>query len=399
MKSGINKERKKENMSKVINDTSKELLNKEFDNQIELLSECETIILYGRSVLTPMIYVALDEIGVDSSKIRLFEKGEFVDGLDKDGIVAENTVVLICAMRQLVIDEIRKSSEIHFPQAKCFDIYAIYYYWSINCCRRNCDSIIFADTLVAARNGQVFYAIDCINTLFCNLNCKDCSNGIPLRKKKEHIPEETQINSLSIITGVRPICNCNIQGGEPLLYPDIAHCINSIAENPRIAFITLATNGTIIPKENILDTLRKSGAIIRISDYGKLSKKKEELSKTAFNYNIPCAAYYRAERWCEYGEYYPRCRPDDKNLYISKHCFFGTNDIMLCGDKLFCCCRSLYADAMGKKDSAVSDNTLVLSEINFDAVKISSIFEGKNLYKMCDFCDFPMREIDVAKQI
>lgn len=382
-----------------ISGNNKELLNREFDDQIKLLSQCETIIIYGRSVLTPMIFVALNEIGIDTSKIRLFEKGKYVDGFDSKNIVAEKAVILICAMRRQVIDEIKKNSETFFPQVKCFDVYAIYYYWSINCCKRNCDSIVFADTLVAARNGHVFYAIDCINTLFCNLHCKDCSNGVPLRKKKEHIPEETQINSLSIITGVRPICNCNIQGGEPLLYPDIAHCINSIAENPRIAFITLATNGTIIPQENTLDALRKSGAIIRISDYGKLSKKKEELNKVAFNYNIPCDVYYRAEKWCEYGDYYPRLRPDDKNLYISTHCFFGTNDIMLYGDKLFCCCRSLYADALGKKESAVSDNTLVLSEADFDAVKLSSIFEGKNLYKMCDFCDFPMCEIDAAIQI
>lgn len=368
----------------------------EFEYQIKILRECDTLVIYGQSVLSSMAIVALKEFGV-KSRLRFFDRGKYID--NKSPVISKNAkaCVLISAMRNNVITEIKHDCNGYFPGTKCFDLYAIYYKWIIDCCKRKCDRKLFATTLHSIREGNAFFAIDCINTTYCNLNCVECSNGIPERKEKSHIHINDMVNSLSRITKIKPICNCNIQGGEPLMYPNINSNILRIAQNPRIAFITLATNGTLLPSEETFHFLKNAGVIIRISDYAEKSKMKQQLEKKSNSLGIPCKTYARAEKWFSYGKLEPRLRSDIENQAISKKCFFGTNDMMLLGSKLFCCCRSLYVDALGRTE-LLGNNVIDLNDDGVSTESIVELFEGKYLYKMCDYCSYPLEEVEVAFQ-
>lgn len=88
--------------------------------------------------------------------------------------------------------------------------------------------------------------VDCILHYACNLKCEHCScEGLKNLSRKQLIPEEwgkvaRQAEALgAIIFGV--------QGGEPLIYPQLQEVIQQLA--PSRNFISIKTNGTIASQE------------------------------------------------------------------------------------------------------------------------------------------------------
>ena len=195
-----------------------------------------------------------------------------------------------------------------------------------------------------------------------------------------------------------PVSYCNIQGGEPLLDSCLTERLLLHAKNAKIAFITLATNGTILPSDEVFQAIRDSGIMIRISDYGKLSIKKEMLIQKAKEFLIPCDIYTRSLSWVSYGDFKAHGRTEEMNSNIASNCHFGTKDLMLYDGKLYCCCRTLFANAIGIENEAVLKNVLDVMGI-FNRHDLEGIIFGRKLNRMCDYCDYPMKTIGVAEQI
>lgn len=335
------------------------LVNEYIELEKALLS-ADGVVLYGRTVLTSMVVSALEQLGYASLPTCVFDQGRKIQGdLLKEH---ERIVVISCSMRKTVTDSIKSDAEFLFPHASFFDVYAIYFKWVTSVKRRDCDYDILAESIHYARQGEVIYNIDCINTTFCNLNCLECSNGMQIRKDKTHISIAQQTRSLSSITKCMPICNCNMQGGEPLLFPDIERNILELSKNPKLIFLTIATNGTLLPSDACMQAMNMAGMIIRISDYKQLSIKRDELITLAKNFSVPCDLYGRAEEWACYGNFVSHNRKMEENRMISHKCFFGTHDLMLYKNKLFCCCRTLFAEASGINNAAVTDNCVCLED-------------------------------------
>ena len=100
----------------------------------------------------------------------------------------------------------------------------------------------------------------------------------------------------------------------------------------------------------------------------------------------------------QFGAYKKHNRSELELRQIQKCCFFGTKDMMFIEDKLFCCLRTLYADAAGYDNEEIKLNTLDLkSDINEQ--QFADVIYGNNLWKMCDYCDFPMKTIVPAEQM
>ncbi len=59
---------------------NKELLDNEYYEFEQSIKSVNQIILYGRTVLTALFVDILNNMGVKEGDIRIFEKGEFVDG-------------------------------------------------------------------------------------------------------------------------------------------------------------------------------------------------------------------------------------------------------------------------------------------------------------------------------
>lgn len=110
----------------------------------------------------------------------------------------------------------------------------------------------------------------------CNLKCKNCANFAPYAHKENmryHI-ESIKANLDKLLPCFKEIDTFHIQGGEPLLYSDLDKLLTFMQTKYGhiIKNIQIATNGTIIPSEDILDVMKTVEAVVRISNYPIESK-------------------------------------------------------------------------------------------------------------------------------
>ena len=98
-----------------------------------------------------------------------------------------------------------------------------------------------------------------ITTFTCNIRCKLCSNYIPYYKKPYH----PSIDELCRYTDrafeiVDKVGDFIFGGGEPFLRNDLYMIIDYVRKYlNRINRIDISTNGTIIPCDNIISSLKK----------------------------------------------------------------------------------------------------------------------------------------------
>ena len=371
-------------------------LKEEYERQEEKLKKCSSIVLYGNSIIACILKVALNDLGINS-RIGIFDGGKFVSKCDK-AWPWNTTVVITCSSRLSTRVSMKRDAIAYFPNAEVIDFYAVYYAWITKIVGRNCNYEELSKTLLLCRQEKCIFNIDSINTLFCNLRCKECSNGIQYRKEKRKIPVDSQIGHLKKLTDKMPINQCNFQGGEVFTDVDFAKFVEKHSYNPRIAVFTVATNGTILPKDEVFQVLRKTGSMVRISDYGVLSKEKDAIIKKCKEFKIPCFVFPMAEQWRKFGEYRKRHRTEDELKKISSECCFGTHDMMFIEDKIYCCLRTLFANAVGDNNDALEANTLNLDS-DFTLEELHDFVQGKQLWKMCDYCDFPMELIEPGEQL
>lgn len=115
-------------------------------------------------------------------------------------------------------------------------------------------------------------------TMRCTLRCKECNSYIPYVREAEDFKEESIVLAVDkLLTAYDRIGNVLLYGGEPLLYPSLDRLVNHFCTNSRIEKITVVTNGTILPNKSLQEEMKSNKVLVRISDYGKLSRKKEEL--------------------------------------------------------------------------------------------------------------------------
>lgn len=372
------------------------LFENEFSEQKRALEKAEKIVLYGNSVIACILDVVISELGYEA-KCSIFERGRFLSQ-EENNVNIERTVIILCSARALTRQDMKKDALHYFPGTFIFDFFAIYYIWITKIVKRKCDYEKFAETLFLCRQEKCVPNIDSINTFYCNLKCKECSNGIQYRRKKRKISSNLQIIYLNKFTEKLPICQCNFQGGEVFTDIDFSTFIEDHSHNPRVAIFTVATNGTILPKDETFMSIKRIGVMIRISDYGNISKQKEAIIAKCKKFSIPCFTFPMAEKWRKFGEYYKRNRKKDELKQISQECCFGTHDLMFIENKIYCCLRTLYANAVGDDTEAMRLNTLDLNS-NFTYEELERFIHGKELWRMCDYCDFPMKVIAPAEQL
>lgn len=119
-------------------------------------------------------------------------------------------------------------------------------------------------------------------TNHCNLNCAGCSHFVPL------IPKEDEVDFGKLKKGllrlkelVSHISVIRIMGGEPFLSPDLLECCTFIRHLYPYAYITVATNGSLIQKsmhKEMIQTLKEQDIVLDVTCYPVLYEKYDEIA-------------------------------------------------------------------------------------------------------------------------
>ena len=138
-------------------------------------------------------------------------------------------------------------------------------------------------------------------TLVCNLKCKLCAAYSPYQTKKTTIDigdlKKTMARCFEVASFVEQF---GITGGEPMLHPDLPELFEDMYFYlDKIGEVRIFTNGTVVPKEDLLFVLKKYGKKFSflIDDYGShLSTKIPEITKVLDDFGI---AYVVRDYWSE----------------------------------------------------------------------------------------------------
>ncbi len=226
-----------------------------------------------------------------------------------------------------------------------------------------------------------------IITTQCSLNCKGCSNMMPEYKsrKSAYFREKNAIlRDIDAFTEtVDEILNCRILGGEPLLHPDIAEILEYLLSKKNIGSIHIITNGTIIPKEKLIDVLKNHRVIVIFSDYGQNSRSlkgacnvlEQEKIRYQINQNL---------KWSDLGNMEIRQASREKLRKQRKACQFCCKTYL--NGRLHLCPRSAFGTDLGYFDYDDEYIEMAELEISERRKRIAYLIYTKPYLKACAHC-------------
>lgn len=136
------------------------------------------------------------------------------------------------------------------------------------------------------RNRCVLSKIDTVITSRCTLKCRDCNLFIGYAK--HHVDmnlKEIQRNFDTFFDSVDYVYEYTLLGGEPFMHAELEQILSYLMENygNRIGKVNLISNGTMVPRDNVLELMKRYEMTVHISDYTqsvKYGKKLAEVIET-----------------------------------------------------------------------------------------------------------------------
>jgi len=136
--------------------------------------------------------------------------------------------------------------------------------------------------------GVRLNSLDVVLTEKCSLKCKDCSNLMQYYQSPKNTEHSDLLQDIqNILHAVDHISEIRLIGGEPLLYKELDEVILNLRSFGNFGEIVIFTNGTIVPRESLLESCDDRRVRYQISDYGvDLSKNALKLIKVLQEKNI-----------------------------------------------------------------------------------------------------------------
>lgn len=245
-------------------------------------------------------------------------------------------------------------------------------------------------------------SVDAVVTEGCSLKCVDCSNLMQYYTKPKSSNLDVLIESTQkILSSVDKVLEWRVLGGEPFIYKHLPQYLDYLANCQNIGSVIVYTNGTILPSFDLISSLKKSNAIVEISNYGAVSRHAIQLKDILLDDNIPCTL--KDPIWTDSGRIHAHKNESHEELE-EKYFRCCTNDIItLLHGKLYHCPFSANLINLDSKyffEEDVIDIGLYNSIADLRA-KLSSFYKGKRYLNSCNFCngrDFTVPLVPTARQ-
>ncbi len=196
-------------------------------------------------------------------------------------------------------------------------------------------------------------------TLKCTLNCKLCSNYMPMFRNENHVPIDELKRDIEHVFRIIDHANWfQFVGGEIFMRHDMweiyEYCLNYKAQFDKLILIT---NATVLPSEREIEALEKYGECIQIqiSDYGQYSYKVKEMVEVLSERKIPFVVKkYHGDLqhyggWVDNTNFEERGKSEEALCEQHKNCGqVAMENIHMYRGVMHGCARSLMASTLGK---------------------------------------------------
>jgi hypothetical protein len=232
----------------------------------------------------------------------------------------------------------------------------------------------------------------CITTK-CTLNCRGCNEYIPYLKKKSNISTATIKRDIDLLFSRVDFCGeIAFSAGENLLNDELAYIIDYIHGKYRDRYSRMFcnTNGTILIKPDLLESIKSANCQIRISRYSVSSKIEPVirlLDQNHVDYLINESFSFGDQKkgtWFDFGHpLVPRSRSIEENRIHFRNCQLYCR---MLHNQVFYYCPTQFGATVGDLyDSNRTNDVLRLAEAN--RTEIVSFFLSYNAYGYINFCD------------
>lgn len=145
------------------------------------------------------------------------------------------------------------------------------------------DMAFFLTVYMSYKKNQTYISsISFLPSTRCNLRCEACLNFTPYMKHFDERPwDQIKADIDTFFSCIDYIMLFHISGGEPMLYPHMARLVEYIDNHYRKQIHTLrtVTNGTILPKSELLKALSEHNVEVTVDDYREAVPQSEETFK------------------------------------------------------------------------------------------------------------------------
>jgi organic radical activating enzyme len=236
------------------------------------------------------------------------------------------------------------------------------------------------------------FQTDVLVTEKCNLACSFCNMFIPHYELPKHRDIQIILSDIdSYFNLVDYVSIFHLVGGEPFLHPNIKDIIEYILEkySDKIDKFIITTNGTVLPREEILEVLKNNNVILSVSNYSnKLEKLKSKVDKVIDTYTLNNINHYVRNNieWYDFGDLRIKNNMSEEELInhfdLCTAPFRGLND-----GKFYYC--HLNTSAVLTKLFPLNDNDYVnLSDVSSeDLIKFDLGFTELGYITFCDNCN------------
>lgn len=237
----------------------------------------------------------------------------------------------------------------------------------------------------------------------CTLRCKDCANLIQYYKKPCDLDCDSIIQSFNqFLETIDTLLELRLLGGEPFLFSQLDRIIDAFIDNDKIKQITIYTNSTMLPTENVLKSLQRKKVSVHMSDYGKCSRKIKELDEVLTQNKINHYIHHY-DKWSDLGALESRDYSDENKEKMFGMCFMSKCYTFYRG-KLYVCPRAAHGERLGafhNKENEYIDfnsNEGIMERKN----KLKKLLEETKYIEACNYCNGSMHcstEIPAAIQV
>lgn len=223
----------------------------------------------------------------------------------------------------------------------------------------------------------------------CSLKCRDCNNLMPYCKEKFTIDVKEQIRDLEkLLYYADGIINVEVIGGEPFVYRQLPELLQYLCDMPKIKFIEITSNGTILPSKEILELLKNPKVCVLLSDYGKVNSEKANRTYRYLKQNQICVQNLKNREWIQGGNVEKRKKGRMRLKYEYFHCDARKDCRTLYKGRLYVCGRAPILDEL---ELLTDESSFVdIRKMNADKMigrkRLYDFF--KNDYaESCAYCD------------
>jgi len=230
--------------------------------------------------------------------------------------------------------------------------------------------------------------VDITVTEACSMKCESCSNLMQYYLTPKNSDTDLLFKSVDkLMKVVDTIYEFRVVGGEPFINKQIGKVINRLLEYKTIKEIVIYTNATIIPKGENFDCLKNDRVFVEITDYGNLSRKKDELIKLLEENNIRYTSIVPV--WTDSGKLRYQNASEEELIEKFNNCCMIDKTTILNG-KLYRCPFSANAHNLNaipqNKDDVVDlgDDSKSIDEIK---VAVDQLHRNKKYLEACKHCN------------